>query len=129
MATLGLPNHPSYFPNSPLDRDQQQQIKSDTTSATNPATSKFPHTRAQLAAIARQRKPVADNIEPETDSEELNRIPTSLVNKVVSLLVDENEDELKALLKETFDVDHETVSIIFFSLVVVYTRHLIYIDI
>lgn len=105
MATLGLPNHPSYYHNSSPDLH-----KSDA----NP-TFKFPHTRAQLVAIARQRK-LADNNEPETDSDELNRIPTALVNKVVSLLVDENEDELKALLKQTFDVDHETVSIIIFPM-------------
>lgn len=99
MATLGLPNHPSYYHSS---------LSSPPKSDPNPSF-KFPHTRAQLAAIARQHK-LADTNEPETDPDELNRVPTSLVNKVVSLLVDENEDEVKALLKETFDVDHETVS-------------------
>lgn len=67
-------------------------------------TGKFPHTRAQLAAIARQFK--LDDTESELDD---NRLPQSLVNQIVSLLVDEKEDELKVLLKTTFSMDDDSV--------------------
>ncbi|KAF9449958.1 hypothetical protein P691DRAFT_758619 [Macrolepiota fuliginosa MF-IS2] len=92
MATLGLPQRPSYDHGAPSD----------------PSTFKFPHTRAQLSALARQHKP-ADSYEAEADIDDLNRVPSSLVNKAVSLLVDEKEDELKTLLKQTFELDDETV--------------------
>lgn len=69
---------------------------------------KFPHTRAQLSAIARQHKPL-DNYDSDADGEDFSRISSSLVNKVVLLLVDEQEDELKALLKATYGMDDETV--------------------
>lgn len=68
------------------------------------STGKFPHTRAQLAAIARQFK--LDDTESELDD---NRLPQSLVNQIVSLLVDEKEDELKVLLKTTFTMDDDSV--------------------
>lgn len=100
MATLGLPQRPSY----------DHVIPSDPPKSDSNTSCKFPHTRAQLCALARQHKP-ADNCEPELDADDLNRVPSSLVNQVVSLLVDEKEDELKTLLKETFDMDDETVSI------------------
>lgn len=69
---------------------------------------KFPHTRAQLSAIARQHKPL-DNYDSDADGEDFSRVSSSLVNKVVLLLVDEQEDELKTLLKETYAIDDETV--------------------
>jgi hypothetical protein len=69
---------------------------------------KFPHTRAQLSAIARQHKPL-DNYDSDADGEDFSRVSSSLVNKVVALLVDEQEDELKALLKEVYGMDGETV--------------------
>lgn len=68
------------------------------------STGKFPHTRAQLAAIARQFK--LDDSESEPDD---NRLPQSFVNQIVSLLVDEKEDELKILLKTTFTMDDDSV--------------------
>ncbi len=36
-------------------------------------------------------------------------VPSSLVNEVVSLLVDEREDELQALLKRTYAMDDQSV--------------------
>jgi hypothetical protein len=73
-----------------------------------PAT-KFPHTRAQLAAIARQHRPT-DNYENDVEAEDLGRLDASYVTKVVGLLDEEHEDELKSLLKNTYNVDDETVS-------------------
>lgn len=69
---------------------------------------KFPHTRAQLSAIARQHKP-SESYDSDAETEDYNRVPSSLVNKVVSCLVDDNEDELKKVLKQTFEMDNETV--------------------
>src|ERR1700729_1230025 len=73
-----------------------------------PAT-KFPHTRAQLAAIARQHRP-ADTCEHDVEPEDHGRIDSSYVTKVVGLLDEDNEDELKLLLKDTYNVDDDTVS-------------------
>jgi hypothetical protein len=70
---------------------------------------KFPHTRAQLSAIGCQRK-AGEAHEGETEADDLNRVPSTLVNKVVSLLVDEKEEELKVLLKTTYELDDERVS-------------------
>ncbi|KIY52861.1 hypothetical protein FISHEDRAFT_63549 [Fistulina hepatica ATCC 64428] len=77
-------------------------------SDSEPVLTKFPHTRAQLAAIARQHKPLEyqDN---EVDGEDYGRITASFVNKVVALLVEDHEDELKDLLKETFGMDDVAV--------------------
>ncbi|KAJ3497206.1 hypothetical protein NLJ89_g10379 [Agrocybe chaxingu] len=69
---------------------------------------KFPHTRAQLSAIARQYKPL-ENYDSDAENDDYNRVPQSLVNEVVSLLVDEKEDELKTLLKTTFGMDGDIV--------------------
>ena len=67
---------------------------------------RFPHTRAQLSAIARQyNKPtrIGDSYDSDVDgADDLARVNTALVNKVVALLDGEHEDELKELLKETF---------------------------
>lgn len=100
MATLGLPQRSSY----------DFGFTSEAAKSDSVTTLKFPHTRAQLSAIARHHKPT-DHHDAEPDADDLNRVPSSLVNKVVSLLVDENEDELKALLKETYDLDNESVSV------------------
>ncbi|KDR67921.1 hypothetical protein GALMADRAFT_257406 [Galerina marginata CBS 339.88] len=66
---------------------------------------KFPHTRAQLSAIARQYK----TYETDAETDDYTRVPPRLVNEVVSLLIDEREDDLKALLKSTYGIDDETV--------------------
>ena len=81
-----------------------------TSSATLQSTAKFPHTRAQLAAVARQFK--LDDSESESDD---NRLPPSFVNQIVSLLVDEKEDELKILLKNTFAMDEDSVRLVSFG--------------
>ncbi|KAH9888916.1 hypothetical protein C8Q73DRAFT_708658 [Cubamyces lactineus] len=59
---------------------------------------RFPHTRAQLAAIARTYKPDAYG-DAEND---VSGISSSFVTRVVGLLDSEREDELKSLLKQTF---------------------------
>jgi hypothetical protein len=69
------------------------------------AAKKFPHTRAQLSAILRQHNPQLDHA-----SDDYARVSSSFVAKVVSLLDEEQEDELKALLKATYGMDDETVS-------------------
>ncbi|KAJ6581249.1 hypothetical protein B0H19DRAFT_1114405 [Mycena capillaripes] len=67
----------------------------------------FPHTRAQLVAIARQFKPLpTDGYDPDPDD---MRVPPELVEQVVSLLHEEQEDELKLLLKAAYSLDDETV--------------------
>lgn len=68
---------------------------------------KFPHTRAQLSAFARKYKP-SDTHDSELE-DEYSRVPNSLVNEVVSLLVDERDDELQALLKRTYAMDDQNV--------------------
>ncbi|KAI0629184.1 hypothetical protein C8Q77DRAFT_1161369 [Trametes polyzona] len=62
------------------------------------APPRFPHTRAQLAAIARQYKPDAYG-DAESD---VSAISSSFVGRVVGLLDGEREDEVKSLLKDTF---------------------------
>lgn len=69
---------------------------------------RFPHIRAQLAAIARQHK---ESNEIELDDETGARIPSEFVHKVVESLENEHEDQLKALLTETYpSMDGESVS-------------------
>ncbi|KAH9989849.1 hypothetical protein BJV77DRAFT_1061127 [Russula vinacea] len=65
-----------------------------------PASSHFPHTRAQLSAIARLYKP-ADSGDNDTELDD-SRVSSSLVAKVASLLDHEHEDELKTLLRASF---------------------------
>ena len=69
---------------------------------------RFPHIRAQLAAIARQHK---GDKEIELDDETGARISSEFLHKVVGSLESEREDELKALLTETYpSMDTESVS-------------------
>ena len=79
-----------------------------TSSTSLQSTGKFPHTRAQLSAIARQFKLDDGESEPDDD----NRLPQSFVNQIVSLLVDEKEDELKNLLKTSFAMDDDSVRLV-----------------
>lgn len=72
------------------------------------STGKFPHTRAQLSAIARQFKPQDIDTDPDDD----HRVSQSFVNQIVSLLVDEKEDDLKIILKTTFAMDDDSVRVI-----------------
>jgi hypothetical protein len=66
----------------------------------SPASTHFPHTRAQLTAIARLYKPT-DSGDNDTDPDD-SRVSASLVAKVASLLDHEHEDELKAILRASF---------------------------
>lgn len=69
---------------------------------------RFPHIRAQLAAIARQHK---ESSEIELDDETGARIPSEFVHKVVESLDNEREDQLKTLLTGTYpSMDSESVS-------------------
>lgn len=85
---------------------QQHQLAADNVPAAA-ATARFPHTRAFLASLARQHKPTTDDDETNDDPQ---RVPGSLVASVAGLLDEENEDELKDLLKETYGLDEEKVS-------------------
>lgn len=69
---------------------------------------KYPHTRAQLSALARQFKPV-DSFDSDIEGDDIPRVSSSFVNRVVAMLVDEREDDLQALLTDAFGMDHETV--------------------
>ncbi|KAL0060888.1 hypothetical protein AAF712_012352 [Marasmius tenuissimus] len=74
------------------------------------STHKFPHTRAQLASFARQQKSSNDSHDSDADPiEDLNGVSSTLANKVIALLVDEREEELKKLLKETYSFDDQQV--------------------
>ena len=89
------------------------------------APPKFPHTRAQLASLARQYK-VPEVFEGDPDGDD-PRVDSALVAKVVVLLSNEREDELKSLLKDTFGpIDEEDVSEIVSMPMVTRTRHLSY---
>jgi len=72
---------------------------------------KFPHTRAQLSAIARQYKP-SDGYDGDPDGDD-PRVGSALVGRVAVLLDNEHEDELKRLLKDTFGpIDEEEVGVL-----------------
>jgi hypothetical protein len=79
-------------------------------SPSEPPTTKFPHTRAQLSAIARQHK-LLDTYDNDNDGDDPPRVDPSYLTKVVGLLDEEHEDELKSLLKETYNVTDAMVSI------------------
>ncbi|CAL1714930.1 unnamed protein product [Somion occarium] len=72
---------------------------------------RFPHTRAQLSAIARQYRP-SDHYDDDPDADDSSPVTSTLVTRVASLLDNEHEDELKELLKETFgpSIDDEELS-------------------
>lgn len=70
---------------------------------------RFPHTRAQLSAIIRQHRSPLEGYDVD-DGDDSNRVSTALVNRVASLLADEQEDVLKGLLKSECGVDDDMVS-------------------
>ena len=70
------------------------------------APTKFPHTRAQLQAIARQHR---DSYDSDAEVEDQGRVDSSMVTKVVALLDQEDEEHLKSLLKDMYTIDNETV--------------------
>jgi hypothetical protein len=100
-AQLSIPLSSSYD-HVPLDPASASGCDS------SPSIPKFPHTRAQLSLIARQHKPL-DSADGDVDSDEFSRVSPALVSRVVSLLVEEQEDELKAVLKETYGMEDDTV--------------------
>ncbi|KAH0582667.1 hypothetical protein H2248_010587 [Termitomyces sp. 'cryptogamus'] len=69
--------------------------------------SKYPHTRAQLSAMGRQHKALDETC---GDGDEVSRVSSSLVDRVVGLLVGEEEEELKTLLQRTYGLDEAAVS-------------------
>ncbi|KAI0343140.1 hypothetical protein BDW22DRAFT_1428572 [Trametopsis cervina] len=71
---------------------------------------RFPHTRAQLTAIARQYRPL-DNYEDDNEGGSTG-ISSALVARVASLLDAEREEDLKNLLKDSFgpSIDEEELS-------------------
>jgi hypothetical protein len=72
------------------------------------APQKFPHTRAQLSAIARQHGGEND-VEDDTGS----RVSSAFLSKIVTLLVEEHEDQLKSALKDSYPgMDDDTVSFV-----------------
>lgn len=111
MTSLALPLTTTYDSGSFSDPGSISGYDSSST------MSKLPHTRAQLSAIARQHKPL-DSYDSDADGDDFNRVSSSLVNRVAALLDDEQEDELKVLLKSTYGMDDETVSSIFLYLTV-----------
>ncbi|KAF5383536.1 hypothetical protein D9615_003698 [Tricholomella constricta] len=98
MASLTLPLTTTYDSGS----------LSDSAADSSSLMPKFPHTRAQLSAIARQHKPL-DNYDSDADGDDFNRVSSSFVNRIAALLADEQEDELKTLLKNTYGMDDETL--------------------
>ncbi|KAI0028096.1 hypothetical protein K488DRAFT_59564 [Vararia minispora EC-137] len=64
-------------------------------------TAHFPHTRALLAHIARQHRPL-DSYESDVEGDDFTRVPSVFVTRVVSLLDREHEDELKGLLRDHY---------------------------
>ncbi|RPD64303.1 hypothetical protein L226DRAFT_460365 [Lentinus tigrinus ALCF2SS1-7] len=96
-AALGPPSIALLRPTSSLSNlSDSVALHSD---HDHPGQPRFPHTRAQLAAIARLYKPDAFTGDAEGDQ---NSISSSLVARVVGLLDSEREDELKMLLKDMF---------------------------
>lgn len=92
-----------------------------------PQTQKFPHLRGQLSTIAREYRfrKLAPGVSSSLGSsssgadsdaddsnkwEEDNRVSSSLIREVAALLDEEKEDELKDLLKSTFEMDDAAVS-------------------
>ncbi|KAF8573761.1 hypothetical protein K439DRAFT_1642732 [Ramaria rubella] len=71
-----------------------------------PASSlKYPHTRAILAAIAASVKPQdGDGQDVDQEGDEVQGINSALISRVVTLLQEEKEDELKEYLKRAFAI-------------------------
>ena len=81
------------------------------TEHSNTVPTKYPHTRAILAAIAASVKlPDTESLDPDQDSDEGQRISPALVSRVVTLLQEEKEDELKEHLRQAFSIPDTVVS-------------------
>lgn len=96
----------------PLDPAMRADSPALSTPQELSAPPRFPHTRAQLTAIARQYRPL-DNYDEEGDDDS-GRVSSALVARVASLLDAEHEEELKNLLRDSFgpsiDDDDEVCS-------------------
>jgi len=62
---------------------------------------KYPHTRTCLVGIIREHQPDVDNEGDEADS---------LLQQVINFLKEENEEDLKELLKSSLELSDPTVS-------------------
>lgn len=88
-------------------------IRSDSPALSTPhelsAPPRFPHTRAQLTAIARQYRPL-DNYEDDYEGGSAS-ISSALVARVATLLDAEREEDLKNLIRDSFgpSIDDEEV--------------------
>lgn len=97
-------------------------------------STKFPHTRAFLTALAREyglgskpetTKPPSDtsDSDPDSDSRDGDVAGTDdLAAQVIQLLDDDDEDGVKDLLKRSFDISDESVRVGRLSVTV---RHLL----
>lgn len=68
----------------------------------NPLSHKYPHTRTCLVGIIREHQPDVDNEGDEADG---------LLQQVVNSLKEENEDDLKELLKTSLQLSDATVCV------------------
>ncbi|KAH8093727.1 hypothetical protein BXZ70DRAFT_377025 [Cristinia sonorae] len=100
----------------PLDHSLRPESPWSTSSQSAPrelsAPPRFPHTRAQLSAIARQYRPTETNYDDDYDADDSALVTSALVTRVASLLDNEHEDELKSLLRSTFSsgIDDDELS-------------------
>lgn len=69
----------------------------------NQLSHKYPHTRSTLVGIVREYHPEADAAEHADEAD-------SILASVVQCLKDENEDELKSLLKLSLEIAGDSVS-------------------
>ncbi|KAF8517959.1 hypothetical protein BU17DRAFT_49347 [Hysterangium stoloniferum] len=78
----------------PSDNEQSNTLAASAT--------KYPHTRAILVAIAASVNP--NSADTDQDGDEAHRISPALLSRVVSLLQEEKEEELKEQLKAAFSI-------------------------
>jgi hypothetical protein len=103
---------PTLLPQHAMSRTLSLPLPSTFDSGSEETFSRFPHShlRAQLGCIHRQYKPL-DSYEIEGETDDSGRVSPSFVQRVVTLLEEEHEDELKTLLQRTYAMDDETVRI------------------
>ena len=66
----------------------------------NDSGPRFPHVRALLSAMARQHRAAGDSYDSEGEGE--GQVPSGFVSRVVGMLDEEHEEELKQMLKEHY---------------------------
>lgn len=107
-----------------LDEDQPQASPATlyrasspaSPAVTGPALAKYPHTRAYLFQLAKDLRPEAvsgaihdGSSLADLDDEGEQRL-AQLVSRTATLLRDDDEDEIKRLLKSTLDIEGDAVS-------------------